>query len=71
VPRIGFIGSLADHDPRWTFSLIRPTERHLVATASGDGPVAHRLTPFDASAIGRDRLPADQVTVVPPARFWR
>jgi len=56
VPRIGFIGSLADHDPRWTFSLLRPTPRHLVAIASeGDGPVAHQLAPFDASAIDRDR----------------
>jgi len=56
VPRIGFIGSLADHDPRWTFSLMRPTARHLVAIASeGDGPVAHRLAPFDLSALAADR----------------
>lgn len=56
VPRIGFIGSLADHDSRWTFSLMRPTPRHLVAIASeGDGPVAHRLAPFDTSAMHADR----------------
>ena len=57
VARIGFVGSLVDSDPRWTFSLMRPTARHLVAIASeGDGPIAHRIVPFDVAAIdGRGR----------------
>ena len=41
--RISFVNSLAGTDDRWTFFLVRPTERHVVAvaasTADGVAPI--------------------------------
>jgi 4'-phosphopantetheinyl transferase len=50
-PRVTFRGALAGTDDRWTFTLARPTPRHLMAIAtSADG---------DTPAITIARVPAD------------
>ena len=55
--RIGFLGRLAGTDDRWSFTLARPTPRHLVAvavsTADGVAPTV-RFTAFDIDAVHRE-----------------
>lgn len=47
--RVGFIGSLAGSDDRWSFHMEQPTERHILAAAaaaaSGPAP-AFRIAPL-------------------------
>jgi 4'-phosphopantetheinyl transferase len=51
--RIGFLGSLVGTDDRWSFALVRPTSRHLMAVAASKagGPAPNvTLQAFDPEA---------------------